>query len=97
MSLLHQCCFLKVRDLMPLSKEDQDRVNTILVNELDVDERELIPLARLFEDLGADDFEMVDIAMALEEEFEIEVIPQKEFNGLETVEDLYQLVERLVK
>ncbi len=50
-----------------------DRVKTIIVDLLGVSEDEVTPEARFREDLGADSLDLVELIMAMEEEFEGEV------------------------
>lgn len=53
------------------------------------------PELRLADDLGADSLDMVEAAMAVEEEFGIE-IPDDRWEQCETIGDVYQCVEQLL-
>lgn len=57
---------------------------------------EIEPETSLVDDLGADSLDAVEIIMAIEEEFSIE-IPDDKFENLETVQDIVDLVESLVQ
>jgi len=46
-----------------------DRVKKIVIENLDVTENDVVPPARFVEDLGADSLDLVELTMALEEEF----------------------------
>jgi acyl carrier protein len=46
-----------------------DRVKKIVIENLDVAENDVVPIARFVEDLGADSLDLVELTMALEEEF----------------------------
>ena len=46
-----------------------DRVKKIVVDQLDVDEKEVAPTSSFVEDLGADSLDLVELIMSLEEEF----------------------------
>ena len=46
-----------------------DRVKKIVVDQLDVDEKEVTPTSSFVEDLGADSLDLVELIMSLEEEF----------------------------
>ncbi len=50
-----------------------DRVKTILVEQLGVDEEEVTPEAGIVDDLGADSLDVIEVVMACEEEFGIEI------------------------
>ena len=51
------------------------------------------PEDRLYEDLGAESMDLVNIAVAVEDRFQV-FIPEEELAGLRTVGDLYALVKR---
>jgi len=51
----------------------EDRVKEIIAKELEVDSKQLAPEAKFIEDLGADSLDTVELVMALEEAFKIEI------------------------
>ncbi len=61
-----------------------EKVKAIIVEQLDVDEDEVTEEARFIEDLGADSLDIVELVMALEEEFGLE-IPDEEAEKILTV------------
>jgi acyl carrier protein len=64
----------------------EDRVKSIIVEQLGVDAEEVKPDASFVEDLGADSLDTVELIMAFEEEFGIE-IPDDEAEKIKTVKD----------
>ena len=73
---------------------DQDlfaRFKTCAVEVLSVDEAAVTPEAKFGDDLDADSLDLVELVMALEEEFGVEV-PEDELNDVETVGQAYDLV-----
>jgi acyl carrier protein len=64
----------------------EDRMKEIIAKELDVAVQQLTPEAKFIEDLGADSLDTVELIMALEEEFEVE-IPDEDAEKLRTVGD----------
>ena len=64
----------------------EDRVKEIIAKELEVEIKQLVPEAKFIEDLGADSLDIVELVMALEEEFGLE-IPDEEADKLKTVGD----------
>jgi len=62
----------------------EERVKKIIVEQLGVDAEEVNPDASFVEDLGADSLDTVELVMALEEEFEIE-IPDEDAEKITTV------------
>jgi len=64
----------------------EEKVKKIIVDQLGVDEGEVTPEAKFIDDLGADSLDTVELVMALEEEFGIE-IPDEEAEKIVTVKD----------
>lgn len=70
-----------------------ERIKKVIVDKLEVDEREITPQASFVEDLGADSLDVVELIMALEEEFNIE-IPDDDAEGIRTVQDAVDYIEQ---
>ena len=64
----------------------EDRVKEIIAKELEVDAKQINPEAKFIEDLGADSLDIVELVMALEEEFGLD-IPDEDADKLKTVGD----------
>ena len=69
-----------------------DRVKKIVVEHLNVDESKVSDEASFIDDLGADSLDTVELVMAFEEEFEIE-IPDEEAEKIATVEDAVSYID----
>ncbi|MEE8314483.1 MAG: acyl carrier protein [Myxococcota bacterium] len=69
-----------------------ERVNTLVTDQLGVDRKSLTPEANLLDDLGADSLDVVELVMALEEEFGIEV-PDDDVENIRTISDIVQYIE----
>ena len=69
-----------------------DRINKIIVEQLGVNEDQVKPEAKFVEDLGADSLDIVELVMALEEEFGTE-IPDEDAEKLLTVGDVTKFIE----
>ena len=65
---------------------NQERLIEIIAKQLGVDEDNVTPDASFMEDLGADSLDTVELVMALEEEFDIE-IPDSDAEKIQTVQD----------
>ena len=63
-----------------------ERVKQIIVEQLGVDEGEVTPSASFVDDLGADSLDTVELVMAFEEAFDIE-IPDEQAEKIRTVKD----------
>jgi acyl carrier protein len=79
-------------DFFMSEKTIEDRVRDIIVKELGVTEEQVTPEAKFIEDLGADSLDTVELVMAFEEEFEIEV-PDEEAEKLQAVGDVIRYIE----
>jgi acyl carrier protein len=64
----------------------EQKVKNIIADQLGVGEEEIKPTASFIEDLGADSLDIVELVMAMEEEFEVE-IPDEEAENIKTVQD----------
>ena len=67
------------------------RFRKCAVEVLSVSEDQVTPDAKFGDDLDADSLDLVELVMALEEEFDISV-PEQELDGIETVGEAYELV-----
>ena len=68
----------------------------IMAARLGLPAEQLVPEARLAEDLGLDSLDAVELAISVERKFDIEV-PEEELTKLKTVADMVALVENRVK
>jgi acyl carrier protein len=68
------------------------RVKDIIVEQLGVKPEQVTPEAKFIEDLGADSLDTVELVMALEEEFGIEV-PDEQAEKLQSVGDVMKYIE----
>jgi acyl carrier protein len=73
-----------------------ERVKQIIVEQLGVEEGEVTPSASFQDDLGADSLDIVELVMAFEETFEIE-IPDEDAEKIKTVQDAINYVQAHAK
>ena len=71
----------------------EQKVKEIICEQLGVSEEEVTPEASFIEDLGADSLDIVELVMAMEEEFEME-IPDEDAEKIVTVKDVIDYVKR---
>jgi acyl carrier protein len=69
-----------------------DKVKSIIVEQLGVDEEEVTPDASFVDDLGADSLDTVELVMAFEEEFGIE-IPDEDAEKITRVKEAVEYIE----
>ncbi|MDE2789321.1 MAG: acyl carrier protein [Paracoccaceae bacterium] len=72
-----------------------DRVKKIVVEQLSVDEDKVTEAASFIDDLGADSLDTVELVMAFEEEFGIE-IPDDAAETIQTFDDAVKFIENAV-
>ena len=69
-----------------------DKIKEIIMEQLQVDKSEITMETNLMKDLSADSLDAVEIIMAIEDEYGIE-IPDEEAESIQTVQDLVRFVE----
>lgn len=69
-----------------------EKVNSIIVEQLGVDADEVTPQASFTDDLGADSLDIVELVMALEEEFGIE-IPDEDAEKIGSVKEATDYIQ----
>ncbi len=74
-----------------MQQQLSEKVTSIIGERLGVEHASLVPEANLLDDLGADSLDVVELVMALEEEFNIEV-PDEDVEGIRTIGDIVQYV-----
>jgi len=70
-----------------------EKVKEIIVEQLGVDASEVVPEASFIDDLGADSLDIVELIMALEDVFEIE-IPDEDAEKITTVQDAIDYIKQ---
>jgi acyl carrier protein len=73
-------------------KSIEARVKDIIVDQLGVNADQVTPEAKFVEDLGADSLDTVELVMAFEEEFSVEV-PDEDAEKLQNVGDVIKYIE----
>jgi acyl carrier protein len=74
----------------------EDKVKQIIVDQLGVEPSEVTPAASFVEDLGADSLDRVELIMALEETFGVE-IPDGDAEKISTVQDAVDYIQKNAK
>ena len=74
----------------------EQKVKQIIVEQLGVNPEQVTPQASFIEDLGADSLDIVELVMAFEEEFGVEV-PDEEAEKLQTVQDVIDYIKDKAK
>ena len=80
----------------PMTPTVRERIHQILFRYLGVDESELLPEANLQDDLGADSLDVVELVMAFEESFDLQV-PDEDVERMRTLGDIERYLEKRVQ
>jgi acyl carrier protein len=84
---------VRAREQVPVVEE---KVKQIIVDQLGVEPSEVTPAASFVDDLGADSLDRVELIMALEETFGIE-IPDSDAEKISTVQDAVDYIQKHAK
>lgn len=71
----------------------EDKVKQIIIEQLSVEDSEVTPKASFVDDLGADSLDRVELIMAFEEAFDLE-IPDEQAENIKTVQDAVDYIEK---
>ena len=77
-----------------MSDSTEQKVKEIIVEQLNVTPEQVTKEAKFIDDLGADSLDTVELVMAFEEEFDIEV-PDEEAEKLQCVNDIVTYIEKV--
>jgi len=69
-----------------------DKINQVFAESFEIEKNELLPQANIFEDLGLDSLDVVDLVVALQQKFGIKIRDDQRIRNIRTLEDVYQFV-----
>ena len=78
-----------------MGTELEKKVSEIIIEQLGASKEEIVPEASFTDDLGADSLDIVELVMAMEEEFDIE-IPDEDAEKIQTIGDALSYVKERV-
>ena len=74
----------------------QDKTRALISSKMKIDESEITEEKHLFNDLGADSLDFVELSMTMEREFNVK-FSEEDMANVKTVGDLYKLIEKYTK
>ncbi len=75
-----------------MSESVLQKLQRIIAEQLEIDEKDITPNSDIVDDLGADSLDIVDLVMSIEDEFGIEV-PDEAVEEIKTVDDAVKYIE----
>lgn len=72
-----------------LDSEIIQAVNEVFVEEFEIPPQDLVPEAHIFEDLGFDSLDVVDLVVAIQKKFPVKVRDDERVRSVRTMQDLY--------
>jgi acyl carrier protein len=76
-----------------MAEDTMAKVKEVICDQLNVDESEVTETATFIDDLGADSLDLVELVMALEEDFDVS-IPDEEVESIRTVGDAAAYIDQ---
>jgi len=76
-----------------MSEQTFNKIRKIVAEELNVSEEDVTPNASFQDDLGADSLAIVELIMALEEQFELDSIPDEDAEKIKKVQDAVDYID----
>lgn len=73
-----------------------EKIRKMLAQQLKIDESKITPEAEVVKDLGADSLDVVELMMALEDEYGV-TLPEGKVEAVKTVQDIVTMLEELEK
>lgn len=70
-------------------------VNDVFVDSFEIDKSELVAEADIFEDLGLDSLDIVDLVVALQKKFSVQIRSDERVRDIRTLGDIYKFIETI--
>jgi acyl carrier protein len=94
--LVEERSHISLEELEMTAVDMKKRIVEIIATQLGIDQADITPQANVVDDLGADSLDVVELIMALEEEFNLE-IPDEEAEKIKNVQDIIAYMESALK
>lgn len=78
-------------------EELRRKVVEVLAEEFELDPKEMVPEATLYDDLGLDSLDAVDMVVVLEKTFQMKLTDEETLRSIRTIDDLLQFLIRFKK
>ncbi len=78
-----------------MSDKIETMINEVFEESFEIEKEDLKPEANIFEDLGLDSLDVVDLVVALQKKFSVEIRTDERIKDIRTLEDLSQFIKEL--
>jgi len=78
-----------------MSDQIEIMINEVFEESFEIDKDQLKPEANIFEDLGLDSLDVVDLVVALQKKFNVEIRTDERIKEIRTLEDLCKFIKEL--
>lgn len=82
---------------MKLHPEIIDKTNQVFIEEFEIEPDALAPEKQIFEDLGLDSLDVVDLVVALQTKFKVKIRDDERIREIRTLEDIYHYIAEVRK
>ena len=76
-------------------QEIAEKVNKVFIDDFEIDEAELKPDANIFEDLGLDSLDIVDLVVGLQKSFGVRIRDEENVRNIRTLSDIYDFIRSI--
>ena len=78
-----------------MSDQIETMINEVFEESFEIEKEDLKPEANIFEDLGLDSLDVVDLVVALQKKFSVEIRTDERIKDIRTLEDLSKFIKEL--
>ena len=72
-----------------------EKVNKVFIDDFEIDEADLQPDANIFEDLGLDSLDIVDLVVGLQKSFNVKIRDEENIRNIRTLSDIYDFIKSI--
>ena len=78
-----------------MTDQIEKMINEVFIESFEIEEDQLKPKANIFEDLGLDSLDVVDLVVALQNKFNVEIRTDERIKDIRELKDLYAFIKEL--
>ncbi len=82
---------------MDINPDIIEKTNQVFIEEFEIEPEELAPEKQIFDDLGLDSLDIVDLVVALQTKFKVNIRDDERIRSIRTLEDIYHYIAEVRK